>query len=42
MTRITTKDCVPDYSLPETDSTEGMAAYIVECRVAGIGTMLAH
>lgn len=42
MTRITTKDCVPDYSLPETDSTEGMAAYIVECRVAGIGKMLAH
>lgn len=42
MTRITTKDCVPDYSLPETDSTEGMAAYIVECKVAGIGKMLAH
>ena len=42
MKRITTKDCVPDYSLPETDSTEGMAAYIVECRVAGIGKMLAH
>lgn len=39
---MTTKDCVPDYSLPETDSTEGMAAYIVECRVAGIGKMLAH
>lgn len=42
MKRITTKDCVPDYSLPETDSTEGMAAYIMECKVAGIGTMLAH
>lgn len=42
MTKITTKDCVPDYSLPETDSTEGMAAYIVECKVAGIGTTLAH
>lgn len=42
MTRLTTKDCEPDYSLPGTDSTEGIAAYIVECKVAGVGKTLAH
>lgn len=42
MNRITTKDCVPDYSLPGVDSVDGIAAYIVECKVYGIGKTLAH
>ena len=40
--RVTSKDCEPDYSLTGTESIEGIAAYIMECKVPGIGKKLSH
>ena len=39
---VTAKDCEPDYSLTGTESVEGIAAYIMECKVPGIGKKLSH
>ena len=40
--RITTKDLVPDYSLEGCETWQGVAAYLVELKIPGIGKKLAH